>query len=1060
MVWSYFFFLVWFIYLIASSILLFTKGFLLTRDSFEFNSTCLTYSEIPCTPTNSEHLLSNGNNAEKHSCSTTEKLENILTNVNSASNFCLPARARVVLVIIDALRYDFTQYDKENKSPLPFQNRLPIIQETLESVPEKVRLYKFLADPPTTTMQRLKALTTGSLPTFIDAGSNFASYEIKEDNIIDQLMRNNHSTVFMGDDTWDGLYPKRFKRSYPFPSFNVRDLDTVDRGVSENLYPELEQNDWNLLIAHYLGVDHAGHRYGPNHPEMKRKLEEMNIVLKNIIHRMSDDMILYVLGDHGMTVTGDHGGETENEVSSALYVYSKIPFAAPQNTTVTKQVNIVPTLATVLGVSIPFSNLGSVLHDALPILNHTTIPQWKFSLFPIWSNVEQIVEYLQHYSSDSDIFEADRVRRIFNKFNILKAKLYTIDNPKSFEDFRYVTDELITEIRKMCEEVWIQFDSFSITRGLLLLFLSLFFVFIIADGVPAKYLKELFLSSFLVFSYFACFIAALCSLILYYFDVINNFTSSTFFATGVVSQLMLAMLIVQNWDTISLNWHSKSGNNKFISFSCRLVLVFNLVSLFSNSYIEEEASIFLFLLTTVSLVGIVSFCKNMIKEKSSRWLRYKFILFSIGISILLRLSVNFWRCREEQGSCFSSNIINVSKETTKSVWAVALASLALFTTITKTWLRNCGSLNDYSLSVTFAKYAPTVMVVCTGGYWVLHRTPFDSKPRSVQAWKVDHLVWMVYASSILGIVCTIIQPLLVYVLPRRSNANIPNEHNIIPHLFRRVKGLMEEKSESKNDIPVIYGLGTVFSTVYLVIGVYFTILLGLLLGESGAPSAVIMFLATTFILIVISTLRIEKAASIDDLFEVPNTSILIWVITSHYFFYGTGHQPAWSNIDWNAAFIGTSGVFANNFVQGTLVILNTFCPYIITGFFLPMLVITPFTLFVMTPSLLRKNKDLRKDSTNQGELLLFERSDNLLTAVFVACCKYLACHGIRVFATMLAATVHCRHLMVWKIFAPKFIFESVAMLVTLISVTFGYLVLIRVNYQLEKFINKLNKHVS
>ena len=88
------------------------------------------------------------------------------------------------------------------------------------------RLYEFVADPPTTTMQRLKGLTTGThiqpnsiftfcpennfifileisdcrvliehycccfsgnLPTFVDVSSNFASYEITEDNIIDQV---------------------------------------------------------------------------------------------------------------------------------------------------------------------------------------------------------------------------------------------------------------------------------------------------------------------------------------------------------------------------------------------------------------------------------------------------------------------------------------------------------------------------------------------------------------------------------------------------------------------------------------------------------------------------------------------------------------------------------------------------------------------------------------------------------------------------------------------------------------------------------------------------------
>lgn len=84
----------------------------------------------------------------------------------------------------------------------------------------------------------------------------------------------------MGDDTWTGLYPDRFLRSYPYPSFNVWDLDTVDNGVTLNLFPEIKKNDWHLLIGHYLGVDHAGHKHGPSHPEMSRKLGEMNDVIK------------------------------------------------------------------------------------------------------------------------------------------------------------------------------------------------------------------------------------------------------------------------------------------------------------------------------------------------------------------------------------------------------------------------------------------------------------------------------------------------------------------------------------------------------------------------------------------------------------------------------------------------------------------------------------------------------------------------------------------------------------------------------------------------------------
>jgi len=76
---------------------------------------------------------------------------------------------------------------------------------------------------------QIKAITTGSLPTFVEAGSNFNSDEIREDNLISQLMKNGKKVVFTGDDTWDGLFPNHFHRSYFYPSLDVADLDTVDR---------------------------------------------------------------------------------------------------------------------------------------------------------------------------------------------------------------------------------------------------------------------------------------------------------------------------------------------------------------------------------------------------------------------------------------------------------------------------------------------------------------------------------------------------------------------------------------------------------------------------------------------------------------------------------------------------------------------------------------------------------------------------------------------------------------------------------------------------------------
>lgn len=156
-------FLAWVSFLFYAGIALFTSGFLLTRLELTNRSSC---QEPPGPgPLSGEHL-------GKGTC------------------WIAPRFSRVVLVLIDALRFDFAQPQRLPTSvepPVPFLGKLGSLQRLLETQPHHARLYRSMVDPPTTTMQRLKALTTGSLPTFIDAGSNFASHAIVEDNLIKQL---------------------------------------------------------------------------------------------------------------------------------------------------------------------------------------------------------------------------------------------------------------------------------------------------------------------------------------------------------------------------------------------------------------------------------------------------------------------------------------------------------------------------------------------------------------------------------------------------------------------------------------------------------------------------------------------------------------------------------------------------------------------------------------------------------------------------------------------------------------------------------------------------------
>lgn len=43
------------------------------------------------------------------------------------------------------------------------------------------------------------------------------------------------------------------------------------------------------------------------------------------MERLQNDTLLVVMGDHGMTDSGDHGGESQKETDAAIFLYSPSP---------------------------------------------------------------------------------------------------------------------------------------------------------------------------------------------------------------------------------------------------------------------------------------------------------------------------------------------------------------------------------------------------------------------------------------------------------------------------------------------------------------------------------------------------------------------------------------------------------------------------------------------------------------------------------------------------------------------------------------------------------------
>ena len=51
-----------------------------------------------------------------------------------------------------------------------------------------------------------------------------------------------------------------------------------------NVEHELKRNDWDVMILHYLGLDHIGHVEGPKSLKITPKLQEMDNVVKKLHH--------------------------------------------------------------------------------------------------------------------------------------------------------------------------------------------------------------------------------------------------------------------------------------------------------------------------------------------------------------------------------------------------------------------------------------------------------------------------------------------------------------------------------------------------------------------------------------------------------------------------------------------------------------------------------------------------------------------------------------------------------------------------------------------------------
>ncbi|KAL8584644.1 hypothetical protein ACOMHN_002373 [Nucella lapillus] len=208
--------------------------------------------------------------------------------VSGRNGVLAPVYRRLVLMVVDGLRTDFVLGD------IPF---MPFTQQLIRDglgIPFSAKTHL-----PTVTLPRIKAMTTGSIPGFVDVVLNFGSSALTDDNLLTQLKLAGRSLTFFGDDTWLRLFPDTFSRADGTTSFFVTDFTEVDVNVTRHLDKELGEEDWDVMVLHYLGLDHLGHLYAPEPSLFSPKLREMDVVVRQIYSAMSS----WVLVSSGFTIS-------------------------------------------------------------------------------------------------------------------------------------------------------------------------------------------------------------------------------------------------------------------------------------------------------------------------------------------------------------------------------------------------------------------------------------------------------------------------------------------------------------------------------------------------------------------------------------------------------------------------------------------------------------------------------------------------------------------------------------------------------------------------------------
>lgn len=869
----------------------------------------------------------------------------------------------------------------------------------------------------------------------------------------------------MGDDTWMSVFPNVFhpNMTFPYDSFNVEDLHSVDQGVITHLFPLLENpsKPFDFLIGHFLGVDHVGHRVGPDHPSMRAKLQQMNTVLQRVVDKLDDETLLVVLGDHGMDRSGDHGGDGVLETSAALWIYSKgpaltstsappsgllqyktFPGSATRHRSI-QQIDILPTMSLLLGLPIPFNNLGSLIPEIFWRTGNGVDLKRALEL-----NVDQVKTYLDTYRSSPSGGELDdswdHIQRAWDTIqsvshlNLKDAHLVALNN-------------FNRAALGACRSMWAQFNPMLMGFGLAVLSIGIFSSWLAYTALSkAQNDCHGWLKVHVVRCIQCSVVGAVLGLVTHYAisAYVPGIRASDWVLCFASLSSCLAFIVTCPFPLFTLK-------------SFPVILALHTAAFFSNSFTFWEDRIVLFLIVTCVLVNFVP---HGITAPTSQ-LRRRILGFSSLFLVCIRLISISTICREEQQPyCHITFFASSSLPTPPTlilILALPMASIIIPLEIRRILriTKSDAGIASIFLPVIirpsliagalfwFAEWADSTHVLAkgaagNGNFWA-------AMLRGARSWLARFAFgWPLLAG--LGI---------WWLIPTCLQIQVNDDPQTDSFIARP-----EDEGQPKKREVTVLGFANAFGSPYLL---FWLVFFCMVYVSVQLTAQFVLGLATVALLAYLEIVdSVRDAKSIDVAFgagtssSILNTSpmtnspsptlpeavrtatqlrfsdIVPILLLGQLTFYATGHQATVSSIQWKAAFLLTETVkypwspftVACNFLGPVAIFAGLGVPLV--------------AIWNKAPGMFFQQPRSRSQGQNEAEQSALvpgrERYDVQVKAdSTLAALGAMVYFGMLLLGTAMSAAILRRHLMVWKVFAPRFMTALVHLAVVDLGVLVG-----------------------